>query len=127
MWKEFDSNEITLKYILNIWISKEDDITTLCVSIIDKFDDQIEKTYDQASDLLNFDQKRDMLQRNLRICFSKYLSRNFDLFPHVLKGLGIIKCKEWGNELKEIMSFRLNDVVNKENYIWFARIVEKFI
>ena len=52
---------------MNKWIIREDDITTLCFTIIDKTNDQIEKTYDQASDLLSFDQNRDMLLRKLRI------------------------------------------------------------
>ena len=67
-----------------------------------------------------------MFLTKLRTCFSKYLSRNFDLFFHVLKGLGIIKDKEeWGNELKEIMSKMMNDVVNKDHYIGFSRTVEE--
>ena len=69
---------------MNKWIHRKDNITALCFTTIDKIDDQIKKTYDQACDLVNFDLKRDILQRKLRTLFSKYLNKNFDLFPHVL-------------------------------------------
>lgn len=55
------------------WIIRGDDIAALCFIVIDKIDDQFEKTYDQASDLLDFNLKRDMLQRKLRTYFSKYI------------------------------------------------------
>lgn len=79
----------------------DDFITALCFSVIDIIDDQIEKKFDQVNEILFFYQKRDVLQMKLRIYFFRYLNRNFDLYPHVLKGLGIIKGKEeWDNELK---------------------------
>ena len=91
IWKGLENNDVTLRQILRKWISREDGITALCFTIIDKIDNQIEKTYDQASNLLNFNLERDMLQKKMRTYFTKYLSRNFDLFPHVLKGLGDIQ------------------------------------
>ena len=57
IWKELENNDAILREILNKWISREDNITALCFIVTDK----IERTYDQESDLLNFDLKRDTL------------------------------------------------------------------
>lgn len=69
-----------------------------------------------------------MLQRRIKISLSRYLSKDFDLLPHSLKSIAIIKDKEeWANELNELMSIKMNKVENKENYNWFVRTTEEVV
>jgi len=59
-------------------------MTFLWYSIIRSSHDEIEKTYDIANDLPEFDDKRIHLQRIIVGYLNKYKSQKFDLFPHTL-------------------------------------------
>lgn len=61
VWKELDSNETTLRKILNKCMSRDDILSAMWFLVIDVIDDQIEKTFDQVNDLIIFYQKRDIL------------------------------------------------------------------
>ena len=96
--------------------------------MIDFSDGRVERTFDQASGLLDFDCKRNFLQRKINNYFLKYLGKKIDLFPHGLKGIGQIREKEeWAKEMNELMRIRINIVLNDKNYIWVSKTIEEVV
>ena len=82
------------------WTERNNDITAMCISIIQLLCHQIEKIFNLLNKLQGFDDKRDSFQKRLTICFSKYIVEKFDLFPSTLKTLDKVKEKEeWKREL----------------------------
>lgn len=78
--------------------------------------------------LLDFDNKRNILQRRINNYCSKYFDRSFGLFPHALKVVDKLKNKEeWAKELDELIALRLNKVINEKDHIWFSKIVEEVV
>lgn len=55
IWNELMNNEENLRPILDKWISRDDIITTLCCHVIDFSNEQVESTFDQATDVLDSD------------------------------------------------------------------------
>ena len=64
----------------------------------------------------------------MTICFSKYLTRKFDLFPCALKRVDRIKKKdECKKELDDIFYERLNRIVNETGHLLWAMKNEELV
>ena len=73
-----------LKPVVNKWVRRRKKVTFLCYSIIATSYDQIKKTFDIVSDLIDFDNERVHLQRLIVGYLDKYKSQKFRLFPRAL-------------------------------------------
>ena len=125
---ELKRKEVVFKPLVQKWMERNSDITLMCISIIDLTCHQIEKVFDLLSKLQGFDDKQDFFLRSLTICFSKYLTRKFDLFPCALKSVDRIKEKEqWKKELDDIFCERMNRVVNEISHLLWAMINEELV
>ena len=87
-------SEETLKPIVNKWTKRRRKVTLLSYSVIEFAHDHIEKTYDVANDLLEFDDKRVELKRTIFSYLNKYKSVKFDLFPLPLDKKNKLKGKD---------------------------------
>ena len=60
IWEELKTNEEALKPIVNKWGKerRSKEVTLLCFSVIMSSHDHIEKIYDIATDLPEFDERR---------------------------------------------------------------------
>ena len=74
IWEEIKVSDETLKPIVNKWSKRRNDVTFLCYFVIKISHDQIEKTYDIATNLVEFDNKRIHLQRIIVGYLNKYKS-----------------------------------------------------
>ena len=111
-------DEVKFRPLVQKWIKRNNDITVVCISIIQLPCHQIEKIFDLLTKLEGFDEKRDSFQKRVTISFSKYIVERFDLFSSALKTVDKIKEKEeWKKELDEILCQRMNNVVNKKGHI----------
>ena len=59
--KDLMNNEPNLRPILDKWISRSDIATTLYCHVTDFSNEWVERTFDQATDLSEFDHKRNLL------------------------------------------------------------------
>ena len=84
IWEELKTHDETLKPIVSKWGKREKEVTLLCYSVIISSHDHIEKLYDIANDLSDFDNRRVALQLKIVSYLNKYKNQKFDLFPCAL-------------------------------------------
>lgn len=122
MWEEIKRDEDTLKSIVQKWKERDDDITDMCISVINISYDQIVNFFCITSDLTEFDEKIFYVQKLIMICLSKYAARKFDLFPNTLKRDDEIKEKEeWKNELDVLLCDRMNNVISEKWHVLWVK------
>ena len=125
---ELKRNEAIFKPLVQKWIEKNNDITIMCISVIQLSCHQIEKTFELLSKLQGFDDKQDSFQKRLTIYFSKYFVGKFDLFPCALKSVDKVKDKEeWKRELDEIFFERMNKIINETGHLLWAMTNEELV
>ena len=113
--------EVVFKPLVQKWRERSNDITLMYMSIIILTCHRVEKVFDLLNKLQDFDDKQDSFLRRLTICFSKYLTEKFDLFPCALKSIHRIKEKEESKkELDDIFYGRLNKIINEKGYLLWA-------
>lgn len=96
---EIKGDEDKLIPLVQKWTERNNDVTAMCIFVIQLPCHQIENIFDLLNKLEGFDDKRDLFQRRITICFSKYIAEKFDLFPSALKKVDRIKEKEeWKKE-----------------------------
>ena len=78
IWEEMKAHEETLKPIVNKWGKRRKEITFLCYSIKRSSHDHIEKTFDVANDLSDFDDRRVALLLKVDAYLSEYKGENFE-------------------------------------------------
>ena len=113
--EELKANEEVLKPIVNKWGKKRrrKEVTFLCFSVIMSSHDQIEKIYDIAIELLDFDEKRIHLQKIITSYLTKYKSQKFYLFPHAIDRKNRLKSKdEWAKQLNDLFYLKINKIIN---------------
>ena len=93
IWDEIKRDEDNLRPIVQKWSERNNDITIMCISVIQLPCHQIEKIFDILSNLKDFDEKWVSIQKRITICLSKYIAEKFDLFPTSLKMVDKIKEK----------------------------------
>lgn len=91
---ELKINESIFKPIVQKWTERNEDITAMCISIIQQIYHHIEEIFDLLNKLQGFNDKKDSFYRRLTICFYKYFVKKIDLFPCALKTIDKIKEKE---------------------------------
>lgn len=75
-----------------------------------------------TNNLSDFDDKRVTLHKRIINYFSKYLSENFDLFPHALRAVDKINDKEeWVRELDDLICVIFNKVISGRGIHGFLR------
>ena len=119
IWEELKENEKVLKPIVNKWGKKKrrKEVTFLCLSVIMSSHDQIEKIYEIATELPDFDQKRIHLQKIIISYLTKYKSQKFYLFPHAIDRKNRLKSKdEWTEQLNDLFFLRINKIINEKGH-----------
>ena len=121
-------DEDNLKPIVQKWGERNNDITIMCIFVIQLPCHQIENIFDFLNKLQGFDDKRDSFQKRMTIFFTKYISKKFDLFPSARKIVDKIKEKEeWKRELDEIFCQRMNNVINETGHLLWAMTNEELV
>lgn len=125
---ELNRGEVKFISLVQKWTERNNNITTMCIFVIQLSCHQIEKIFDLLNKLQGFDDKQDSFQKRLTICFSMYIVENFDLFPCALKIIDKLKEKEeWKRELDEIFCERLNKVINETGHLLWAMTNEELV
>ena len=128
IWEELKTHDETLKPIVSKQEKREKEVTHLCYLVIMSSHDHIEKLYDIANDLSNFDNKRVALQLKIVSYLNKYKNKKFDLFPCALDRKNKLKNKdEWSKELDDLFCIRMNEIVNEKGCAWWANTVEELV
>ena len=129
IWEELKESDEALKPIVNkLGKKKRKEMTFLCYFVIRSLHDQIERTYDIVTDLLDFDNKTIHLQRIIVGYLNKYKSQKFDLFPHALDRNNNLKCKdEWAKGLDDLLYLRMNKIINETRYAWWETSIEELV
>lgn len=128
IWDEIKGDEDNLKPIVQKQNERNNDITSMCISVIQLPCHQIEKIFYFLNRLEDFDSKWVYIQKRITICLSKYIAERFDLFPSALEKVDRIKEKEeWEKELDEILCQRMNNVINEKGHILWAMNNEELV
>lgn len=90
---ELKRDEVVFRHLVQRWTKRNEDITAMCISIIQLPCHQIEKIFHLLNKLEGFDDKKIYFQKILIICFSRYVVEKFDLFLCALKIINEIKEK----------------------------------
>ena len=126
IWEELKTHDDTLKPIVNKWGRREKEITLLCYLVINSSHDHVEKLYDIANDLSDFDNRRVSLQLKFFSYLNKYKNQKFDLFPCALDRKKKLKNKEeWSKELDDLFCTRINKVINEKGHAWWATMTKE--
>ena len=123
IWEELKTNEEVLKLITNKWGKKKrrKEVTFLCFPVIMSSHDQIEKIYDIATELPDFDEKRIHLQKIIISYLTKYKSKKFYLFPHAIDRKNRLTSRdEWAKQLNDLFYLRINKIINEKGHAWWA-------
>ena len=128
IYNEMKVREESLKPIMNKWVNRKKKVALLCYHVIATSHDQIEKTFDIVTDLINFDNKRTELQRMIVGYLDKYKSQRFKFFPHAQeKNNTLIRKDEWVKEVDDLFCLRMNEVINEKGHAWLATTTEEMV
>jgi len=125
---ELNRDEVILTPLAQKWRERNNDITLMCISVIQLPCHQVEKFFDLLNKLEDFHEKRNYLKRRLTHCFSKYIDEKFNLFPCAFETIDTIKEKEkWKKELDGIFCERMNNIMTETGHWFLVRTNEELV